>query len=327
MRVEVAFADGRLVGGLPLETRRPFPGISVMSFMGRQHSALGDVLLADDVGASVARQLVERARDADVDYVNFFGAPETSVLGRAFTPAELPSVERIQAPVLDLAGGWDAVYREKMSARRRRVQRRRERILQEMGDVDFRLARTEDELVDALEAAFRLNDLRWKGRSDTSEFTTTTGKEFHRAAIRELACDDRARILLLLVDGVPIAFEYYLLLDDRMYRYRTGFDPTFERGSPGWLALLRAIELASSEGATRVEYLGGREQYKLDLSHRQEPLLQYIGLATTVRGSLAAQSARQGTRLRMRLSRSDRLRALYGKRYALNPGRLTRSPR
>ena len=53
-----------------------------------------------------------------------------------------------------------------------------------------------------------------------------------------------------------------------MYVYRLAFDPAFGRFSRGVLNTLDAIEIAATEGVETVEFLGGAERYKLDLSDR-----------------------------------------------------------
>ena len=53
---------------------------------------------------------------------------------------------------------------------------------------------------------------------------------------------------------------------------KLAFDPRFARYSPGFLNTLDMIEAAAAEGLTRVEFLGGPEQYKLVFSDRLDPL-------------------------------------------------------
>jgi CelD/BcsL family acetyltransferase involved in cellulose biosynthesis len=173
------------------------------------------------------------------------------------------------------------------------------------------VARTSDELLAALEEAFRLHDLRWEGRPDGSDFATPTGRTFHRAAMLALAELDVPRIVLLMLDGRAIAFHYFFALEGRMYVHRLGFDPAFARYSPGLVNTLDTLEAAAAEGLTRVEYLGGAERYKLELSDELDPLFQAMGLARGpwARTVVAARVA--NIRLRLRLKREPALRRLY----------------
>jgi CelD/BcsL family acetyltransferase involved in cellulose biosynthesis len=96
-----------------------------------------------------------------------------------------------------------------------------------------------------------------------------------------------------------------------MYVHRLAFDPALARFSPGLVNTLDAIEAASDEGLDRVEYLGGDERYKVELSDRFEPLCHGFGVASGAPGRAYAAAHVNGIRLRMRLKRSPRLRRLY----------------
>ena len=308
LAIQVARRDGRLVGALPLLVRKT-RGLRVAEFVGGDTSALADVLLAPGEDGETAAGLVARARDEPFDYADLFGLPPGSRLGAAAPGLRL--VERVEAPVLDLNGGWDAVYTAKTSSKKRNLHRRRRRQLGELGALETTVARTEDELAAALEEAFRLYRLRWEGRPDASDFLTPRGMAFHREAIRELGRRDLARIVSLELDGRAIAFHYYFALAGRMVVHNLAFDPEHARFSPGLVNTLDAIAAASEEGLTRVEFLGGDERYKLELADRFEPLSQGLGLAGTPQGR-AVVAARAGSiLLRRRLKRSETVKKLY----------------
>jgi CelD/BcsL family acetyltransferase involved in cellulose biosynthesis len=309
LRVAVARRDGRLAGALPLAVRRR-AGLRVATFMGGRQSVLPDILLAADAPAAVGDELTQAVDGADCDVVDLHGLPAGSRIAAALGP-RLDVIERIEAPVLDLTGGWDAVYRAKTSSKKRSLHRRRRRQLADSGPLEVTRARTLAELEPALEDAFRLHALRWDGRPDGSGFTTAAGIPFHRAAVRRLAAIDVARIVTLRVGGRAVAFHYYFALERRMYVHRLAFDPALARFSPGLVNTLDAIEAASDEGLERVEFLGGDERYKIELADRFEPLCHGFGMASGARGRAYAAAHVGGIRLRMRLKRSPRLRRLY----------------
>jgi CelD/BcsL family acetyltransferase involved in cellulose biosynthesis len=310
LRVHVAHRDGRLVGALPLCVRAR-PGFRVLTFVGGAHSALADLLLAPGESISTADALARRVDDSEHDFADLFGLPGASLLARALGPNKLRLVERGEAPVLDLEGSWDEVYRAKLSAKKRSQNRRRMRSLARLGTVEVAFARSEEELAPALEDAFALHELRWRGRPDGSEFATPVGRRFHRAALLALAGSDVPRIVTLKVAGRPAAFHYFFALEGRMYVHRMGFDPAFAQFSPGWLNTLDTLELATAEGLTRVEFLGGAERYKRELSDRFEPLYEGFGLAGSMRGAAAARARVGAIELRKRLKRSETLRRFY----------------
>jgi CelD/BcsL family acetyltransferase involved in cellulose biosynthesis len=309
LAVHVAYRDGRLVGALPLCVR-PSRGLRVLSFVGGEGSSLGDVLVAEEERPEVAAALVERAASSGQDFADFTGLPADSRLVELLGP-RLRLIERSEAPVLDLSPGWEAVYRSKLPSKRRNHHRRRRRQLAELGRVEVAVARTEPELQQALEDAFTLHTLRWRGRPDGSGFATPVGRSFNHAMIESLAPLDVPRIVLLRIDGRSVAFHYYLAFEGTMYVHRIAFDPAFGQFSPGVINTLDALETAAAEGLTRVEFLGGAERYKLELADHLEPLCEGFGLARTLRGKAAVAGRVAGIRVRIQLKRSHALRRFY----------------
>jgi len=307
LEVHVARREGRLVAALPLFARRRGV-VRVAEFLGAHESPLADLLLADDEADETGAALARRVEPGDA--VDLFGLPANSRLATALRD-RLRVVPRVEAPVLDLADGWDAVYARKTSGKRRNLHRRRRKQLGELGAVEVEVAREQDELESALEDAFRLHERRWRGRPDLSTFGSPEGKRFHRAALRALAPLDVPRIVTLRVGGRAVAFHYFFVLELTMYVHRLAFDPELGRYSPGLLNTLDALEAAAAEGVQRVEFLGGTERYKLELADRFEPLHQGLGLARGIRGRVYVAARVAAITARRRLKRSETLRRLY----------------
>lgn len=310
LQIHVAYRDDRLVGALPLCVRTQ-SRLRVLTFLGGAHSALADLLVAPGEELATAEALARRVTGSEQDFADLFGLPGDSLLARALGGSRLRLVERGEAPVLDLDGGWEGVHQAKLSSKKRSQNRRRKRNLAKLGTIEVVLARTADELAPALEDAFALHELRWNGRPDGSEFATPDGRRFHRAALLALADSDVPRIVTLKVAGRPAAFHYFFALEGRMYVHRMGFDPALAQFSPGWLNTLDTIALAAAEGLMRVEFLGGAERYKRELSDRFEPLYEGFGLAGSLRGAAVARARVGAIELRKRLKRSETLRRFY----------------
>jgi CelD/BcsL family acetyltransferase involved in cellulose biosynthesis len=306
LAVHVAHEGDRLTGALPLFVRRR-RGLRVARFLGEDAAALADVLVAEGADPSTAALLAGRA--GAFDFADLFGLAAGSRLAAAAGP-RLALVPRVEAPVLELGRGWDAVYREKTSAKRRNLHRRRRRQLEELGEVSFEVARTPPELAAALEEAFRLHEARWRDRPEASGFATAAGRPFHRAALQALAPLGVARIALLHVGGAAVACNYHFLLEGSVYFHELAFDPELSRWSPGLVTTLATLEAAASDGARRVEFLGGAERYKLELADRFEPLYQGLGLASGPRGRAVTVARAASIRARGRLKETP-VRKLY----------------
>jgi CelD/BcsL family acetyltransferase involved in cellulose biosynthesis len=308
LAVRTAWRDGALIAAAPLLVRTRL-GVEVTSLLGGDQSALGDVLLGPDEDDSLARTVLG-ADATEPGYLDAQGIPRGSRLATALGP-NVEVVERVEAPVLDLHDGWDAVYGSHTSSKKRNLHRRRRRQLSELGRLELVVARDPEALVPALEDAFRLHALRWEGRPDGSDFASERGRAFQRAALLRLAELDIARIVLLRLDERAIAFHYYFAFEGRMIVHRLGFDPALARFSPGVVNTLDTIESAASEGLTQVEYLGGAERYKVELADRFDPLCRALGRACGVRARALVKSELIWMDARLRLKKSPAVRRAY----------------
>ncbi|MBA2253680.1 MAG: GNAT family N-acetyltransferase [Chloroflexi bacterium] len=313
LAVVTARRDGELVGVAPMVIFRT-RGFRVCRFLGGYESALGDLLVVDPDDDRVPAALMERLRMLRFDYLDAFGIPAGGPMARWAHSHDLKMLRRVESPVLDMPGGWTAAYESRTSSKRRSLHRRRLRQLSELGEVEWTVASGGDEVVAELEHAFLIYALRWHGRPDGSTFGTLDGRSFHREGARALAEQGAVRIVTLRIGGKPVAFQYFFVLAGTMYVHRLAFDPAFAHRSPGQIALIHALETASSERVTRVEFLGGDERYKMELADRLEPMHQAIGLP---RGPIPALAVRALLRLittRQRLKRISWLHKLYQER-------------
>src|SRR6185437_11363073 len=150
LQVHVARRDGRLAGALPLLGRRTH-GVRVARFVGAPNSALADLLLADPSDRETAAALAGAAAAEDNRLADLFGLPAASRLAAALGPERIDVVARVPAPVLDLADGWEAVYRDRVSTKHRKAHRRSRRQLAATGRLESTVAATARELGPALE--------------------------------------------------------------------------------------------------------------------------------------------------------------------------------
>jgi CelD/BcsL family acetyltransferase involved in cellulose biosynthesis len=307
--IEIIRDQGRLAGALPLAVRRR-GGLRIASFMGDAQTVLCDLLLSPEATPDVTDSLTGALYGGDYDVADLHGLPADSHVARALG-TRLETIQRIEAPVVDLNGGWDAVYRAKTNAKKRNLHKRRRRQLSELGELTVTVAREPDELAPALEEAFQLHALRWEGRPDGSGFTSEAGRRFHRAALQRLATQGIPRIVTLRLDGRAIAFHYWFALAGRMYVHRLAFDPALARWSPGLVNTLDALEAAAAEGMTRVEFLGGGERYKTELADGFAPLYQGYAAPGGLRGRAYVAAQLAAIRARLALKRNERLHRLY----------------
>ena len=307
--VLIAERAGELVGFAPFALQRRGHA-DVALFAGAHESALGDIVLAPGESPEIARLLLDALPPSGADVLDVFGLPAESVLARA-AGSRLRAIQRVESPVTEMPDGWDDAYKRHTSGNRRNQDRRRERQLGELGALKISLA-TDSETVRAdLPGAFALHRLRWQGRPDGSTFGVPAGQRFQRIALPQLADEGRFAMLTMRLDGRPIAFHSWFIVGSSIYLHRNAFEADLSRYGPGLVALRHSLAAASEAGATRVEYLGGAEQFKRDLADRFEPLYQGFGLARGPVGRAYVARAQLAIAVRMRLKQNDRLHRLY----------------
>jgi CelD/BcsL family acetyltransferase involved in cellulose biosynthesis len=308
--IVVAEREAELVGAAPFVLRRS-AGARIASFVGAHESALGDILLAPGEHANTARNVLDGViASGKPDAFDVFGLPSGSHLAQ-IAGDRMAMIERVESPVTEMPDGWEAAYTRHASARRRSNDRRRDRQLSELGDVNYSFATDGEAILKDLPAAFELHRMRWEGRPDGSSFGTPGGQRFQLDVLPRLADEGHFSMLTVRIDGRPAAFQAWFAIGTCVYLYRNGYAEAVGRFGPGLIALRRAMAAASDAGATRMEYLGGNERYKQELSDRLDPLYQGYGLARGPVGHLYVARARLSVAIRQRLKRSERLHQLY----------------
>jgi CelD/BcsL family acetyltransferase involved in cellulose biosynthesis len=114
----------------------------------------------------------------------------------------------------------------------------------------------------ALDALFRLHEMRWRGKAEPGVLSDPAVICFHRRAAAGLAQAGLLRMHTLSVNGTVIAVVYGFARSGTMHYYLGGFDPAWQRFSPGSLLIRHAITFARDGGDTWFDFLRGGEPYK-----------------------------------------------------------------
>jgi CelD/BcsL family acetyltransferase involved in cellulose biosynthesis len=121
----------------------------------------------------------------------------------------------------------------------------------------------------------RLHRLRWAARGLNGMLNAEL-EAFHRSAASAFARHGLLRLYTLkLGDSLAAAF-YGFSAKGRSLYYLSGFDPAFERYSPGSLVVSHAIERAvTQDHAHTFDFLRGREAYKSAWGATEYPLYHW----------------------------------------------------
>jgi CelD/BcsL family acetyltransferase involved in cellulose biosynthesis len=114
----------------------------------------------------------------------------------------------------------------------------------------------------------RLHRSRW---GDEGVLNDAALKQFHREVASEFLDAGMLRLYVLYLDSRPIAAWYGFESNKRVYYYLGGFDPEFQKFSPGTILIGHAIKEAIAGGARELDFLRGTERYKYSWGGRDRP--------------------------------------------------------
>jgi len=205
-----------------------------------------DLLLPD---SSVHRTLLPLARDSGLD-VNCTQDDVTVSL-------DLPE---------------DAVsYLALLSGKQRHELLRKERRLNEEGDVSFRVQdRADDADIDLFLQFFR------ESREDKNRFLTPSVELFMRDIISSSEVRGMLRLGILELNYIPIAATLCFEYQGGMYLYNSGYSPDYRWLSAGLLSKYYSIRDSIIKRKTYYAFLKGAEKYKFHLGGKETGLFRCI---------------------------------------------------
>jgi len=304
LRVLAARRAGRLVGVLPMEVRRG--GWRAPT---NAHSPGFDILALDDEAASVlaAALFEERPRHLTIRPVDADGralqALAAAAAAHGYMTLAHPSG---RAPHLRLARDLRTHERALSRNLRHDVERRLRRLC-ETGSVSIEIANGRTGLEDLLREGFGVEAESWKGRRGTAIAAHNDTTRFYRDLAQWAADAGWLRLAFLRLDGRAIAFQFDLESGSRYYSLKIGYDPAFERFSPGKLLVYTMIARGVARGFRTYELLGTEEPWKerwTDLSRAQ---VSFRAFSPSTTGRLAASTFVQGKRIARRMPIAERL--------------------
>lgn len=276
--------SGRVTGILPL--RRLHGALSSTT---NAHTPLFGFLVANKTAAEALVQALfsQNARRIELSLLS---PDDTGVaLARAAADAERYRVftESIQGmPYVALDGvTWDA-FEMGLGKNLRGDVRRRRRRLEEEGHLTLDVFDGRAGLNELLEEGFRVESSGWKGAEGTSINADPATRCFYTRVARWAAGRGWLRLAYLRLDGRALAFDYCLEFDRTHYMLKTGYDPAYERFSPGKVLRHLMLARAFSEELAYYELLGGFDPWKQKWTNAGRELQSLQMFAPTALGFL-----------------------------------------
>lgn len=275
-RVVALLPMGRRHGALRSPTNAHTPAFDLLAV----DEEAGRVL-ADELFANGAREIAISPLDGD----------GLAVLSAAARAARYRTIAQpvLRAPYI--SGGTSlAAYQRSLSHNLRHDVERRLRRLLEAGVVSVQVCDGHEGLDELLREGFAVEASSWKGVGGTAITSQESTRSFYRDVAHWAAPAGWLRLAFLRLDGRAIAFQFDLEVDGTYYSLKIGFDPAYERFSPGKLLAYTMISRAVSSGLARYELLGTDESWKFRWTNTLHERVALRSFAPSVAGRLAWSS-------------------------------------
>jgi CelD/BcsL family acetyltransferase involved in cellulose biosynthesis len=280
VRVVIVRQDtGRPLLVMPLALNRRH-GLTIASLVGGKqanfHLPLFARGMADQIASEMPAILKGVARSAQIDAFMFENVP--LVWGDERNPLVLGVTNPgpNDAYELELTDGPESVLKRIGSSESRRKLRKKEKALAQCGTLNWRLARTTDDIEAVLDCFFHQKSERFRALGIRNLFQDELLREFiHRACFNGLDA------------GLPAVELYGLWLDNRIVATFGGavdrqrlscminsFDgaPDVARYSPGYILLSKVIRAQHELGRTVIDLGVGEARYKTEVCDRTAEL-------------------------------------------------------
>jgi len=122
-----------------------------------------------------------------------------------------------------------------LSAKHRKMIRRQERQLSEIGRFEYDALTPDDDVAVWIEEFLRLEASGWKGRENSAIASDESDQSYFRSIAKEAFRQGRLSMLALRLDGRPIAFKCDFHAGRGLFTFRIAFDENYARNSPGML--------------------------------------------------------------------------------------------
>jgi CelD/BcsL family acetyltransferase involved in cellulose biosynthesis len=306
LRVLAARRDGALVGVLPLRLRH-----GVLRSPTNAHTPGFEVVAADDAAlrALAGALFGARVRTVSLGRLAGEGSARVGLQAVAAEAGYRTSVTPVaRSPYIACARTLEDHERALSRNLRHDVQRRQRRLC-EQGAVTIDVTDGGTNLAGLLDEGFRVEALSWKGAHGTAIASDPRARSFYDAVARWASARGWLRLAFLRLDGRAIAFQFDLEAGGTYYSLKIGYNPAFDRYSPGKLLAYAMVARAVSTGLATYELLGLDEPWKERWTSTFREYVGFQAYAPSPAGAASWAVAKHGRRLARRIPLACRVAA------------------
>ncbi|MEJ6009233.1 GNAT family N-acetyltransferase [Novosphingobium aquae] len=166
-----------------------------------------------------------------------------------------------------------------MSGKKRKELRRQANRLAEEGDLGFERREGTHGLTEWTEAFLELEKAGWKGKAGSALASTPATATLFREALAGAAAAGRLERLMLTLDGRPIAMLANFLTAPGAFSYKTAFDESCARFSPGVLLQRENLTLLERPGIEWCDSCAAADHPMIDHIWRERRAVGALSIA------------------------------------------------
>ena len=173
----------------------------------------------------------------------------------------------------------EAYLEGSLSAKKRKELRRQHRRLAEEGPLTVERVEGRDHLAEWTEEFLALEKAGWKGRNGSALARDDRTTALFRDALMGAALRDRLERLAIRLDGKPLAMLATFLCSPGAFSFKTAFDESFARYSPGVLLQRENLELLSRADIAWVDSCAAENHPMIDHFWRERRTVARLNIA------------------------------------------------
>ena len=198
------------------------------------------------------RQIPEGARAAE--YLRFSAYEDKFLLGQWHSS---------DGPYIPINKSWES-YSKTLSKKHLSNMRGRAKGLHRIGDVRHEIITGGENLNSSLNEAFLLEAAAWKGKAGTAIMSQPDRLSFYRTLLTRAAEGGWLQLHFLTIEGKRIAVQFALLVHNKLYILKSGYDPHYAPFAPSLLLCELMLKDAWKRRMVEVDFLGDAERWKLE---------------------------------------------------------------
>src|SRR5262245_58694465 len=198
------------------------------------------------------RQIPEGARAAE--YLRFSAYEDKFLLGQWHSS---------DGPYIPINKSWES-YSKTLSKKHLSNMRGRAKGLHRIGDVRHEIVTGGPHLNSSLNEAFLLEAAAWKGKAGTAIMSQPDRLSFYRTLLTRAAEGGWLQLHFLTIEGKRIAVQFALLVHNKLYILKSGYDPHYAPFAPSLLLCELMLKDAWKRRMVEVDFLGDAERWKLE---------------------------------------------------------------